>query len=189
MPMTDAPPAADAIAAGEWAIDAERSSVTFTLKHLMFKKVNGSFHEFRGALRSSGASISASGAVATASVDTGDAIRDQHLRESSDFFGVQANPEITFSSTSIELRADGALRVTGDLQMRGVTGEIELRGTLKRLDPTPGGPDRVELRVDGEIDRGDFGLTWNQKLDTGGALLGNTVTIALTIVASRTATA
>ena len=102
---------------------------------------------------------------------------------------MQANPEITFSSTAIELRADGALHVAGDLRMRGVTSEIELRGTLNRLDPPPGGPDRVELRVDGEIDRGDFGLTWNQKLDTGGALLGNTVKIALTIVACRTTAA
>jgi polyisoprenoid-binding protein YceI len=189
MPMTEAPGRTDAIAAGEWAIDAKRSSVAFTLKHLVFKKVKGSFHEFRGTLRSGGGSLSASGAVAAGSIDTGDGVRDQHLRDSADFFGVAANPEITFDSTLIELHADGTIRVTGELRMRGVTRGIELRGTLTPLEPAAGEPEVIELRIAGEIDRGDFGLTWNQKLDTGGALLGNRVKIDLMIVAARTAAA
>jgi len=182
---TDAPSRTDAIAAGEWAIDAERSSVAFTLKHLMFKKVKGSFREFRGALQSSDGELSAGGAVIAASIDTGDAIRDQHLRESADFFDVAACPEITFSSTRIELPGDGTIAVVGDLQMRGITRSVELQGTIITPAPAEGDPDRLELHVHGEVDRADFGLTWNQKLDTGGALLGNTVKIDLVLVAAR----
>jgi polyisoprenoid-binding protein YceI len=189
MPMTDAPSRPDSIAAGEWEIDAARSSVAFTLKHLLFAKVHGSFHEFRGELSSSGGSLTASGAVSASSIDTGDAVRDQHLRESADFFAVAAHPEITFSSARIEQRADGGILIAGGLQMRGVTREIELRGTVRPLTSSAGEPERVKLRIRGEIDRGDFGLTWNQKLDTGGALLGNRVKMDLEILASRTAAA
>ena len=184
MPMTDAPGRHDAIAAGEWVIDARNSSVRFTLKHFMFAKVNGSFHEFRGALTSSAGTLSASGAVAAGSIETGDEVRDQHLRDSADFFGVAQNPEITFNSTRIEMLKDGTLDIRGELQMRGVTRPIELRGTVAAAD-TAGEGECARLSVHGEIDRGDFGLTWNQRLDTGGALLGNRVKIDLQLLAVR----
>jgi polyisoprenoid-binding protein YceI len=187
MPLTDAPTRVGSIPAGEWSVETARSSVEFTLKHFLFAKVRGRFRDFQGEI-SIGDEPSAAGTVAAASIETDDAVRDQHLRESADFFDVENHPEISFSSTRIKDRGDGRVTIDGSLQMRGRSKEIELRGTAAPFASPAGEPERIQIRLRAEIERADFGLTWNQKLDTGGALLGNRVKIELELVAARNAT-
>jgi polyisoprenoid-binding protein YceI len=175
--------AGSSIPTGEWAVDPARSSVGFSLRHLLFTTLHGHFTEFSGVLWATSGEVRASGTVTTASVDTGDAVRDSHLRDSPDFFGVEGHPRIRFSSSRVEPLADGRVLVVGELQMRGISREVELKGEMR---PTgDGGGERIELDLRGAVLREDFGITWNQTMDTGGALLGNRVKIELGISAVR----
>ncbi len=177
--------AAGAVPTGEWLVDTSRSSVAFAVKHMLVATVNGRFHEFDGVLEMGAAADSsrASGTVKAASIDTSEPVRDGHLRSSPDFFDVERYPEIAFKSTRIEQRGGGRLRIVGELTMRGITREIELAAQLGGTTGEAAGEERVELELRGELNRRDFGLTWNQALETGGALLGNKVKIALAISA------
>lgn len=176
--MDEATSARD-LPAGTWSIDPARSTVGFAIKHMALKTLHGSFHEFEGTLDLRGTKPTASGSVKAASIDTGEPIRDDHVRQSADFFDVEHHPEITFASTRIVGEGDGRLRVEGELTMRGQTRELILEG---ELDEEPG-EGRVELNLRGELNRKDFGLTWNQALDAGGALLGNKVKLELRLSA------
>jgi polyisoprenoid-binding protein YceI len=173
--------------AGEWSVDTHRSSVAFAVKHMMVAKVNGRFREFDGMLEIGPGAPRATGMVKAASVDTGEPVRDEHLQHSPDFFDVERYPEISFNSTRIDYLGGGRLRVVGELTMRGVTHEIELDAKLNDPGPEAGDEERIELELRGELNRRDFGLTWNQALETGGALLGNKVKIALEISAVKIA--
>ena len=112
-------------------------------------------------------------------------VRDDHLRSSRDFFNSERYPQISFNSTRIDYLNGGGLRIRGDLTMRSVTREIELDAQLSATARAAGGDERIELKLYGELDRRDFGLTWNQALDTGGALLGNKVKVELEISAVK----
>jgi len=173
--------AGSSIPTGEWAVDPAHSSVGFSLKHLLFTTLHGRFTEFGGMLAATGGEVHASGTVAASSVETGDAVRDAHLRDSPDFFGLEGHPQIGFSSSRVEQLEGGRVRVVGELQMRGVSREVELDGEMRRAGE--GGKERIELDLRGAVSREDFGITWNQTLDTGGALLGNRVKIELGISA------
>lgn len=179
MPVIDEAKSTQALPAGRWSIDPARSSVRFAIKHMALKTLHGCFHDFEGSLDLSNAKPSASGAVRAASIDTGESIRDEHLRQSADFFDVQRHPEITFRSTRIVAEDRGHMRVEGELSMRGQTHPIALEGQLNE-NPREG---RIELELRGELTRKDFGLTWNQALDAGGVLLGNKVKIELRLSA------
>jgi len=172
---------ASVVPSGKWSVDAARSSVTFALKHMMLATVKGRFREFDGMLEVGSGAPWATGVVKAASIDTNEAVRDEHLRHSPDFFDVARYPEMSFNSTRIDYLDGGWLRILGDLTMRGVTVEIELDGTRREA----GDDERIELELRGVLNRRDFGLTWNQALETGGALLGNKVKIALEISAVR----
>jgi polyisoprenoid-binding protein YceI len=165
--------------AGTWSIDPTRSTVGFAIKHMALKTLRGSFGEFEGTLDLRGSSPKASGSVKAASIDTGEPIRDDHVRQSADFFDVEHHPEITFTSTLILAEGHGRLRVEGELTMRGETRDIALEGKLDEETEE----ERIELDLRGELNRKDFGLTWNQALDAGGALLGNKVKIELRLSA------
>jgi polyisoprenoid-binding protein YceI len=156
-----------------------RSKVGFAIKHMALKTLHGCFHEFEGSLDLRNGEPSAAGSVRVASIDTGESIRDEHLRQSADFFDVEHHPDITFRSTRIVTEDRGRLRVEGELSMRGQTRPIALEGQLHE----DAGEGRVELELRGELTRKDFGLTWNQALDAGGALLGNRVKIELRLSA------
>lgn len=175
-----------ALPSGQWLVEQSRSSVKFSIKHMLVAKVRGSFGEFEGQVSLGLGGAHAEGTVTVASIDTGDAVRDEHLRRSPDFFDVERYPRIQFSSTRIESLGHNRLRIVGELSMRGVTREIELSARIVAdapIDDDPAG--RIMLELRGELDRGDFGLSWNQTLDTGGVLLGNKVGLALSVSADR----
>jgi polyisoprenoid-binding protein YceI len=187
MSKVDGAGGASVVPAGKWSVDTSHSKVAFAVKHMMFARMNGRFRKFDGMLEIGSGAPRASGVVTAASIDTNEPVRDEHLRRAPDFFDVERYPEITFNSTRIDQLAGRRLRILGELTLRGVTGEIELDAQLAGMTREAGGDERVELELRGELDRRDFGLTWNQVLDTGGALLGNEVKIALEISAVKKA--
>jgi len=184
MPLSEQTLGAGRLPTGAWCIDPSTSSVRFTIKHFALAKLSGHFTQFAGALELGEQGASAAGSVLAASIDTGEEVRDAHLRESSDFFDVERHPEISFRSTRVLIGAPRGLRVEGELTMRGITREIALQGELREDAPGQAGEPRIAIELRGELNRKDFGLTWNQALDAGGALLGNKVKIELSLSAS-----
>ena len=185
MSVVDGTSSASFVPAGKWSIDAPGSSVAFTMKHMVLATVNGRFRKFDGMLEIGAGAARATGVVKAASIDTKEPVRDEHLRNSPDFFDVERYPEISFKSNRIDYLDGGRLHILGDLTIRGVTREIELDGQLNGAGHEAVGDERIELELRGELNRRDFGLTWNQALETGGALLGNKVKIALEISAVK----
>ncbi len=169
-----------------WQIDSAHTQVEFEVKHMMFAKVRGRFTTLEGtlALGAGGDLSDAEVAVVidAASIDSGQAARDEHLR-SGDFFDVERFPTLTFRSTRVRRGSQGALLVTGDLTIRDVTREVELEVTETGDGIDPWGGQRTGYSATTTIDRRDFGLTWNQALETGGILVGNEVKIAIELQA------
>jgi polyisoprenoid-binding protein YceI len=175
------------VPAGTWDVDPSHSSVAFEVKHMMIATVRGHFSEFAGRLiaaEDDPANSEAYGTVATASVDTGNADRDAHLR-GPDFFDSERYPEMRFESTRIEHVDGGLYRVTGDLTIRDATREVTIDATVEGAATDPWGNDRVGIAIRGTIDRTEFGLTWQQKLAAGGMLVGEQVNIVIDVSAVR----
>lgn len=172
-------------ATGTWTIDASHSEVGFTVRHLGISKTRGRFGTFSGDIvvteppEASRVTVE----IDAASIDTRDAGRDEHLR-SDDFLAVAAHPALTFSTTGVEPGGDRWL-VTGDLTIRGVTRPVLLDTELVGLASDPWGNERVGFHATTEVNREDFGLTWNAVLDAGGLLVGKTVTIDIEVEAVR----
>jgi polyisoprenoid-binding protein YceI len=185
MSVVDGASGVSVVPAGKWSVDVPRSSVAFTVRHMVLATVQGRFRKFDGTLEVGSGAPRATGVVRAASIDTDEPIRDEHLRSSQDFFDVERYPEITFDSTRIDDLDGGRFRIVGDLTMRGVTREIELDAQLGGTGREAGSDERIELELRGELNRRDFGLSWNQVLETGRALLGNKVKIALEISAVK----
>ncbi|MEA2179375.1 MAG: hypothetical protein QOG77_2672, partial [Solirubrobacteraceae bacterium] len=147
----------------------------------------GQFREFEGRLDAAEddpANSYIEGAVKVASIETGNADRDAHLR-SPEFFDAERHPEIRFSSTRIEHVEGGTYRVTGDLTMKGVTKEVTMDASVEGAGEDPWGAERVGVRVRGSVDRRDFGLTWQQPLTRGGVLVGEEIRIMIDVSAVR----
>jgi polyisoprenoid-binding protein YceI len=170
-------------ASSKWSVDTERSRVAFAVKHMIFTTVDGCFRDFDGTLELGTETPRASGVVRAASIDTNEPVRDEHVRYSPDFFDVERYPDITFNSIRIDYLDRGRLHIAGELTIRGVTREIELDGQLDGLGSDGRRKGRIELTLSGELNRRDFGLTWNQAVETGGAILGNKVKIAIEVSA------
>ncbi len=181
------PTSASVVPVGRWSVDAARSSVAFAVKHMMFATVNGRFRKFDGIVELGADAPRASGVVQAATIDTSEPVRDEHVRHSPDFFDVERYPEITFASTGIDFLEKGRLHIAGELTMRGVTREIKLDGQINDTGLAGTANGRIELTLRGELNRRDFGLTWNQAVETGGALLGNKVRVVLEISAVNSA--
>jgi polyisoprenoid-binding protein YceI len=165
----------------QWAFDVVHSSVNFTVRHMVVSKVRGRFTKFDGTLLMderdpSGGLVEV--AIDAASIDTGVGQRDAHLR-SADFFDVERFPTITFKSTRVEPAGAGALRVSGDLTMHGVTRPVVLDVEYAGSTKDPWGGVRAGFSARASLDRRDFGLTYNQLLETGSVLVGETVEIAI----------
>lgn len=163
-----------------WQIDPDHSSFQFKVRHLMVSNVKGDFTKVRGMVtidEQSIADLKVDIAIDAASVNTGHAKRDEHLR-SADFFDVTKYPTITFVSKKIERTGKDTLKVIGDLTIRGVTKEItvDVEGPTPEVKD-PGGNFRRGATAAAKINRQDFGMMWNRVLDTGGVLVGDEVNI------------
>ena len=174
--------------AGTWNIDPSHSNVTFQVKHLGIATVRGEFTEFEGTLELGDdlSSAKAYGTVKTASVDTNEAGRDEHLR-SADFFDAETHPELTFESTSIESSGDDELEITGNLTIHGVTNEVTFEAEITGTEQDPWGNERVGLEVNGKIDRSDFDMKFNQALGSGNVMVSDKVKLSLDISAVKAA--
>jgi polyisoprenoid-binding protein YceI len=173
---------------GTWNVDPAHSSVGFKVKHMMIATVRGQFREFQGTIEAAedGPEHSrAWGSVNVASIDTGNADRDAHLR-SPDFFDAEHYPEIRFESTRIRHVEGGAYVVTGELTIKGVTRDVEMEATVDGAAQDPWGVERVGISVRGTINRTEYGLTWQQRLSAGGMLVGEDVAIEIDVSAVRT---
>lgn len=170
-----------------WQIDSSHSGIQFTVRHLVIAKVRGQFTRWTGSLETPGhdfARASLDVVIDASSIDTGVADRDAHLR-SADFFDVERYPEITFTSTGIEQAAADRLRVTGTLTIKGVARDVVLDVEVLGQAKDPWGNERAAFSATTAIDRREFGLTWNQVLETGGLVVGERIDIAIEIEAVR----
>jgi polyisoprenoid-binding protein YceI len=173
---------ATAPVAATWNVDPAHSHVEFAVRHLMISTVKGRFADVSGAVVLDEQDITRSSVEVTigvASIDTRTGQRDDHLR-SGDFFDVERFPTITFRSRRIERDGDD-LRVSGDLTIRDVTREVTLAVTPEGRGTDPWGGVRAGFSATTKIAREDFGLTYNQALETGGVLIGNDVKIAIEV--------
>jgi polyisoprenoid-binding protein YceI len=168
---------------GTFTLDPAHSSVAFEVKHLGIATVRGRFTVISGALKG-GVAPTLEGVVGMASATTFDEQRDGHIA-SPDFFDVERYPQATFRSTSFELLEDAAVRVVGDLTLRGVTKEIELTGSVAGPATDPWGAERIALELQGVVDRNDFGVKWNAPLPGGGFLLPDAVRIVIDVSAVK----
>lgn len=167
-----------------WRIDPAHSSVEFAVKHLMFTTVRGRFKKLEGEItvdEDAPENSRVEVEIDAASIDTGAEDRDTHLR-SADFLDVENHPTITFRSRRVEgayAEAGDRFKVIGDLTIRGTTLEVTLDATFEGTGQDPWGGQRAGFRATTEIDRRDWGLRWNQALETGGVLVGNSVKIEI----------
>ena len=175
---------ATAVPAGVWNIDTSHTTVNFSVRHMMVSKVRGKFATFGGTIviaeDPTASTLEAS--VNMASVDTGDAGRDEHLR-TSDFFDIQTHPTMTFKSTSITA-SGGDYELTGDLTIRGVTRPVTFELELGGVGVDPWGNTRAGFTATTTINRKDWGLEYNAVLEGGGVLIGEKVTIELEVEAT-----
>ncbi|MGW0119826.1 YceI family protein [Streptomyces sp. NPDC003327] len=174
---------------GDYTIDPAHSSIGFTVRHAMVTNVRGSFADHEGTLRLDGsdpASSTASIDVRIASVDTGIADRDGHLR-SGDFFDAERFPLMTFRSTEAAQLGGDMYRITGDLTIKDVTRplsiDLEFNGTATDVY----GNERVGFEGSAEILRSEWGLTWNAALETGGVMVSDKVKLNFDISAIKNA--
>lgn len=168
-------------------IDQSHSEVGFTVKHMMFSKVKGTFDTFSGTINLDEQEILNSSVeveINPASINTRDENRDNHLR-SQDFFGVENNPVMTFKSTKIEAgKRSEDYTITGDLTMNGVTKEVVLDAEFTGKGVSPMGPTVYGFAAEGTLNRKDFGINWNAALEAGGMLVSDEVKIQVEIEAN-----
>jgi len=173
--------------AGTWQVDPSHSSIEFRVKHMRVATVRGRFTAFEGTVAADEHdALQAHGTIQTASIQTDESKRDERLR-SPEFFDAASYPEISFHSTEIVPSGATSLRMTGELTIKGITRPVVLSVTVGGVDVDQWRKERAALKARGEIDRKEFGLTWNQALETGGVLLSDLVEIAADIVAVRLA--
>jgi polyisoprenoid-binding protein YceI len=156
------------IPSGTWNVDPTHSQVDFAVNHLGISTVRGTFSDFSATLVG-GEAPSLTGSIRLASVSTKDPDRDAHL-SSPDFFDTERYPEAAFEATFISPE-----QLVGNFTLKGVTREIELAASLTGPSTDPYGNERIGLELEGEIDRTDYGISFNMPLPTGGLMLGNTV--------------
>ncbi|MFI7177325.1 YceI family protein [Streptomyces spororaveus] len=174
---------------GDYVIDPAHSSIGFTVRHAMVTNVRGSFAEHEGTLHLDGADPARSTAsidVKIASVDTGIADRDGHLR-SGDFFDAETFPLMTFRSTEARQLGGDTYRITGELTIKDVTRPLSIDLEFNGSATDPYGNQRVGFEGSADILRSDWGLTWNAALETGGVVVSDKVKLTFDISAIKQA--
>jgi polyisoprenoid-binding protein YceI len=170
----EAPPA------GTYQLDESHTHVGFVARHLVVAKTRGRFASFRGtvAIGEDPLASSVDVEIDTAGVDTRDQRRDEHLR-SADFFDSEHHPTIRYRSTGVRAASPGRFVLDGELTVRDATRPVPLEVTYDGAVTDPWGGTRAAFSASAEVNREDFGLTWNQALEGGGVLVGKTVTIEI----------
>lgn len=169
-----------------FALDPTHSQVEFVARHMVFSKVRGSFGSFRVQLEvddSTNLPTSISAEIDAGSIDTKVGDRDAHLR-SADFLDAENYKALTFKSTRIQ-GSGQHFTAEGELTIRGTTKPVTLNGTFDGRGKDPWGNDRIAYSAETTINRKEFGLNWNQALETGGVLVGENVEIILSIQAVK----
>jgi len=171
------------LAGTDWHIDAAHSNLEFAVKHMMLATVRGRFGQVEGTVRFRGdepETAAVTVVVDVASIDTRSGQRDAHLR-SADFFDEASFPQLAYVSRIIEATGEDRYRMVGDLTMRGVTREVVLDARFEGEGQDPWGGTRMAFHATGKLDRRDFGLTWNQALETGGILVGEEIRLSIDV--------
>lgn len=164
-------------------IDPVHSSIGFAVRHMVFAKVRGRFGAFSGTVALDPEALERSSVaveIDAASIDTGTADRDQHLR-SADFLDVEQFPKLTFQSARIEALGGDRYALHGLLTLHGIERELTLTAEYGGLAKDPWGNPRAAFTLSGSLDRRDFGLKWNQALEAGGVLVGERVELELEV--------
>ena len=165
---------------GTWVLDPAHTEIGFVARHAMVTKVRGNFEEFEGSAVVDQANPAASvvkAVIKTASVNTGNADRDGHVR-GDDFFSVEQFPEMTFESTSFDIQGDSGT-VTGDLTLKGITKPVTLDVEIFGVEEDPFGNTRVGFEASTKINRKDFGVDFQAPLGSGGVLVSEQITIQI----------
>jgi len=167
-------------APGTYNLDANHTRIGFVVKHMMVSKVRGDFTEFAGSVTIAENPLESTAelTIKTASISTQAPDRDGHLR-SDDFLSTDKYPEITFRNGRVTGHSGDEFTVVGDLTIRDVTKEVELNVEYGGAGTNPWGQPLWGFSITTEFDREDFGLTWNQALETGGFLVGKKVKIEI----------
>jgi len=166
------------LTAGTWAIDPVHSSITFAVRHLVVSKVRGSFENFSGAIVvAEDGTPSVTAEISVDSLHTGNEQRDAHVK-AADFFDVATYPTASFASTGV--RSDGDDYVLdGNFTLKGVTKPISLKLEFNGVNPGMGHGEVAGFEASVVLNRKDFGIDIDMPLETGGAVVGEKVTITL----------
>lgn len=172
----------------KWGIDPVHSEISFKVKHLMITNVTGEFKEYDANIYTTGEDFMTSEIdfwMNPASVDTGDAKRDEHLK-SLDFFDAKKFKQISFTGNTVEkVNNDGSYLLYGDLTMKGIKKQIKLDVEFGGVMKDPWGNEKAGLTINGKINRKDWGLNWNAALEAGGMLVSEDVSINCEIQLAR----
>jgi len=164
-----------------WQIDASHSAIQFSVRHMMISKVRGAFQTFTGTVEFDPENPTATTInveIDASSINTREEKRDGHLM-SPDFLNVAEYPTINFVSTRVEKTAENEGTLIGDLTIHGVTKEVALNVEYAGTAKSPWGTTSAGFSASTKINREDFGLTWNQALETGGVLVGKEIKIEI----------
>jgi polyisoprenoid-binding protein YceI len=167
-----------------WIVDPVHSDAHFSIRHMMISNVSGDFAKISGTARYDGVNLNKASVIATIpveSIDTRESRRDDHLK-SPEFFDLAKYPTISFQSKKIETLPNGEFQMTGDLTLHGITKEVALKGPLpSKPIKDPYGKTRIGATASTQINRKDFGLTFDKTLDNGGAVVGDDVAVTLNV--------
>ena len=175
-------------APGTYVLDPFHTRIGFVARHLMVTKVRGNFAEFDGSITiaEDPARSTAQATIRALSIETGAPDRDTHLR-SGDFLEAEKYPELTFANARVVGQKGATFTVRGDLTIKDVTKEVELAVELDGVVTDPFGNEKLAVSARTEINREDFGMTWNAALETGGVLVSQKVVIEIEAQAVRQA--
>ena len=172
---------AEVLTKTKWSIDKVHSEIAFKVKHLMISNVKGVFKEFDASIYTTGEDFMTAEIdfwMNPASIDTGNATRDEHLR-SNEFFDVENHKQISFIGNTYEkVDNDGSYTLYGELTIRGITKQIKLDVEFGGVVKDPWGNEKAGFAINGKVNRKDWGLIWNTSLDAGGFLLSDEVRIS-----------
>lgn len=173
---------------GTFVIDKSHTQVGFVSRHLMVSKVRGSFTDFDGSIvvADDPSQSSVEVTIQATSISTNDENRDNHVR-GEDFLDVEKFPTLTFRSTKVELGSSNGWKVIGDLTLHGVTRQVVLDVEFEGVIQDPWGNQRLGFSASGEIDRNDFGVSFNAALETGGFVVSPKVRLEIEAEAVRQA--